>query len=138
MNELQALIDSSHFALFENHKKYYDCIESCFECASSCWICADASLNEIGSEKFISSIKTCLATAEICASTAKALISHELYSQEALIRQLKQNIEQCFTCIEELTNFSSTYEHCLISLKCCEQCSKVCINYVNELTLEMV
>lgn len=138
MNEFQAIIDSSYFAQFENHRKYYDCIESCFECATSCWICADASINENETEKFISSIKSCLATAEICASTAKALISHEIYSRESLVRQLRQNIEQCSSCIEELSLLSSTFEHCLISLKCCEQCSRVCENYINELKLEMI
>jgi hypothetical protein len=127
----EMLKSSSHHQSF-NPQRYYDCIESCFECASACWICADAGLNEENALGLKECIKLSLTCAEVCATTAKVLISCD-DDFECARAQLKACMDQCEMCMNECMKYSEEHEHCLICVKCCEACFKICESYFNEM-----
>lgn len=90
-------------------------IEFFFECASSCWICADAALHESHPEHFEACIRQCLTCAELCALTAKRLLTYG-------DTDLSETLVAIKMCAEECARHASTYEHCFICMRSCEDC----------------
>ena len=71
-------------------------IENCFECASGCWISAAACLNECDYAQLNECIQKCLLTAEVCAATARALVTDNeegVFEQLAYAEKLVVNVQ---------------------------------------------
>lgn len=111
---------------------YHDCIQSCFECASTSWVCADSCLNINDPLSLQDCIRNCLTCAEVCTATAKALISQRNDS-DFMMEQLKACAEICDLASKECAKYSEVFEHCSISAKCCQDCLKICRQYLEEL-----
>jgi hypothetical protein len=124
---------SSELRYQSSDSQSYMCVEGLFECASACWITADACLNEVNSSQLTECIISSLECAQSCAATAKLVIKSEKKLDPKLIEQLKACISICEECMAHCARHSSQLEHCLISIKCCEECIRLCQMQLNSL-----
>ncbi|MGF1638645.1 MAG: four-helix bundle copper-binding protein [Cyclobacteriaceae bacterium] len=103
-----------------DYQKNKDLVEELLSCSATCDYCAMACLDEKDFEKMRNCIKTNLICAELCRTTATAIVKG-LAPAENL---LKECIKACQKCAVECSNH--THQHCKDCASACEKCAESC------------
>ncbi|KVV15689.1 four-helix bundle copper-binding protein [Flavobacterium sp. TAB 87] len=99
-------------------------IEALNNCAMHCKYCADACLDEDHVKMMVNCIKTDIACAEICTTTAKLLAGN----YEDVKSLVQVCLEICKKCAEECEQHD--HQHCKDCAAACRSCEAACEAYL--------
>jgi hypothetical protein len=101
-------------------------IDACLKCVQSCTSCSDADLAEDNVAEMAICAALCLACADVCAVTARALSRPAHWDNFVVHRLLQACVRSCTSGADECHRHAPHHRHCAICEKVCRACVEAC------------